>query len=94
MMEQSRLKWVVSSVQLELLPTDSLQVHIIDKNGKFLRFLDIVCSNPMQLALDEEDSLYIADTHGNIKMVEYIERCEMERIWRFVKEKTFRLFKI
>lgn len=69
--------------------SDSLQVHIIDKNGKFLRFLDIVCSNPMQLALDEEDILYIADTHGNIKMVEYIERTVIEQVWRFVKKVSF-----
>lgn len=55
-----------------ILVSDSLQVHIVDINGHFLRFLDIVCSNPMRLALDAYDNLYIADTHGNVKMVKYM----------------------
>lgn len=56
----------------QILVSDSLQVHIVDINGHFLRFMDIVCSNPMRLALDADDNLYIADTHGNVKMVKYM----------------------
>uniref|UniRef100_K1QI48 Inositol hexakisphosphate and diphosphoinositol-pentakisphosphate kinase n=1 Tax=Magallana gigas TaxID=29159 RepID=K1QI48_MAGGI len=39
----------------QILVSDTLNVHIVDKNGKFLLFLDIVCSNPMRLALDEAE---------------------------------------
>lgn len=65
----------------QILVSDSLQVHIVDKNGQFLRFLDIVCSNPMRLALDEDDNLYIADTHGNVKMVNYMRIRVFKQLW-------------
>lgn len=55
-----------------ILVSDSLKVHIIDKNGQFLHFLNIACSNPLRLAIDEYDNLYIAEVHGNVKMVRYI----------------------
>lgn len=49
-------------------------IHILDKDGKLIRFLNIVCSNPMRLALDEDDYLHIADKHGNVKIVQYLEQ--------------------
>lgn len=65
---------IATDSMAHILISDSLQVHIVDRNGQFLRFLDIVCSNPMRLALDEGDNLFIADTHGNVKMVVYMGR--------------------
>lgn len=69
----------------QILVSDSFQVHIVDNNGQFLRFLDIVCSNPMRLALDEGDNLFIADTHGNVKMVVYMRRNILEDILRVMQ---------
>lgn len=57
-----------------ILVSDTLMIHIIDVDGKFIRFLNIVCSFPMRLALDEDDYLYIADKHGNVKIVQYLEQ--------------------
>lgn len=54
-----------------ILVSDSLKIHIIEENGQFLRFLDMVCSNPLRLALDEDDNLYITDTYGIVKVVRY-----------------------
>lgn len=75
----------------QILVSDSFQVHIVDKNGQFLRFLDIVCSNPMRLALDEGDNLYIADTHGNVKIVQYMSSSFMASLWRNTKESFSKL---
>lgn len=54
------------------LVSDTFMIHKIDIDGKFIRFLNIVCSIPMQLALDEDDYLYIADKHGNVKIVQLV----------------------
>lgn len=64
---------IATDSKAHILVSDSLKIHIINENGQFLRFLDIVCSNPLRLALDEDDNLYIADTHGNVKVVWYTE---------------------
>lgn len=56
------------------LVSDTFMIHVIDIDGKFLRFLNIVCSLPMRLALDEDDYLYIVDKHGNVKIVQYLEQ--------------------
>lgn len=70
----------------QILVSDSFQVHIVDNNGQFLRFLDIICSNPMRLALDEDNNLFIADTHGNVKMVVYMRRNIIQSIWRVARQ--------
>lgn len=62
---------IATDSKAHILVSDSLKIHIIEENGQFLRFLDMVCSNPLRLALDEEDNLYITDTHGNVKVVRY-----------------------
>lgn len=64
---------IATDSKAHILVSDSLKIHIIKENGQFLRFLDIVCSNHLRLALDEDDNLYIADTHGNVKVVRYTE---------------------
>lgn len=56
------------------LVSDTFMIHIIDIDGKLIRFLNIVCSIPMRFALDEDDYLYIADKHGNVKIVQYLEQ--------------------
>lgn len=73
---------IATDSMAQILVSDSFQVHIVDNNGQFLRFLDIVCSNPVRLALDEGDNLFIADTHGNVKMVVYMRRNILADIWR------------
>lgn len=65
---------IASDSAANILVADTFMMHIIDIDGMFLRFLNIVCLNPMRLALDEDDNLYIADTHGNVKIVQYIEQ--------------------
>lgn len=62
---------IATDSKAHILVSDSLKIHIIEENGQFLRFLDMVCSNPLRLALDEDDNLYISDTHGNVKVVRY-----------------------
>lgn len=76
---------IATDSMAQILVSDSFQVHIVDNNGQFLRFLDIVCSNPMRLALDEGDNLFIADTHGNVKMVVYMRRNILEDILRVMQ---------
>uniref|UniRef100_K1RF64 Uncharacterized protein n=1 Tax=Magallana gigas TaxID=29159 RepID=K1RF64_MAGGI len=76
---------IATDSMAQILVSDSLKVHIVDNNGQFLRFLDIVCSNPMRLALDEGDNLFIADTHGNVKMVVYMRRDIIADIWRMAQ---------
>lgn len=75
---------IATDSMAHILVSDSLKVHIVDKNGQFLRFLDIVCSTPMRLAFDECDNLFIADTHGNVKMVVYMRTDTLSYIWRQV----------
>lgn len=55
-----------------ILVSDSFKVHIIDENGQFLRFLGIICSNPLRLAIDENDNLYIAETLGIVKKIKFL----------------------
>lgn len=62
---------IATDSKAHILVSDSLKIHIIKENGQFLRFLDMVCSNPLRLALDEDDNLYITDTHGDVKVVRY-----------------------
>lgn len=75
---------IATDSKARILVSDSLKIHIIKENGQFLRFLDIVCLNPLRLALDEDDNLYIADTHGNVKVVRYTENI-FERGLRYIK---------
>lgn len=63
---------IATDSKANILVSDSLKIHVIDWNGQFLRFLDIVCSNPLRLALDEDDNLYIGETLGIVKKVIYI----------------------
>lgn len=76
---------IATDSKAHILVSDSLKIHIIKENGRFLRFLDIVCSNPLRLALDEDDNLYIADTHGNVKVVQYT-RAKFPGVLTFLKK--------
>lgn len=59
---------IATDSMANVLVSDSKKVHIIDMNGQ----LGIVCLNPLRLALDKDDNLYIADTTGNVKLVKYM----------------------
>lgn len=72
---------IATDSMANILVSDSLKIHVIDNNGKFLHFLDI-CSNPLRLALDEDDNLYIAETLGIVKKVQYIEKIHFWQIWK------------
>lgn len=60
---------IATNSMTNIIASDSLQVHMIHKNGLVIRFSNTTCSNPKLSTLDEGDNLYIADTHGNVKMV-------------------------
>lgn len=62
---------IATDSMANILVSDSLKIHIIDGNGQFLGFLDIVCSKPLRLALDKDDNLYIAGTLGIVTKVKY-----------------------
>lgn len=63
-----------SAANILVYNTFMIHIHVMDKDGKLIRFLNIVCPNPMRFALDEDDYLYIADKHGNVKIVQYLEQ--------------------
>lgn len=77
---------IATDSKAHILVSDSLKIHIIEENGQFLRFLDMVCSNPLRLALDEDDNLYITDTHGNVKVVRYTcTNAFITKVHRFIR---------
>lgn len=69
---QFRPVGITTDSQAHILVSDSLAVHIVDMNGQFLRFLNILFKDPLRLATDCDDNLYIVETSGIVKKVRYM----------------------
>lgn len=63
---------IATDSMAHILVSTPFQVHVIDMNGEFLRFLDIGGLNPLRLTLDKDDNLYMADSQGNVRMIQYL----------------------
>lgn len=59
---------VIDSV-FNIFVFDIFMIYLIDIDGKFICFLNIVCLILMWLVLDEDDYFYIVDKYGNVKIV-------------------------
>lgn len=82
---------IATDSMANILVSTPRQVHIIDMNGQFLRFLDIGRLNPLRLTLDKDDNLYMADTQGNVRMIKYIDK-SFEKLLRSAVSFIQRLF--
>lgn len=69
---QFRPVGITTDRQAHILVSDSLNVHIVDMNGQFLCFLNLVFNDPLRIATDSEDNLYVVETSGIVKKVRYL----------------------
>lgn len=67
-----RLVGIATDSQAHILVSDSMAVHIVDKNGQFICFLNCDCSGSLRLATDTEDNLYVAESSGKVMMIQYM----------------------
>lgn len=63
---------IATDSQAHILVSDSMAVHIVDKNGQFICFLNCDCSGSLRLATDTEDNLYVAESSGKVMMIQYM----------------------
>jgi len=80
---------VVEDAQGNLLVLDKGQVHIYDRQGKFLSVLDVqekggCCGEPSDIALDRRGNIFLC--YPNMKLVQGFDR-EGNRICRFSAKK-------
>lgn len=63
---------IATDSQAHILVSDSMTVHIVDKNGQFICFLNCDCSGSSRLATDTDDNLYVAESSGKVTMIQYM----------------------
>lgn len=69
---QFRPVGITTDSQAHILVSDSLNVHIIDMDGQFLCFLNLVFKDPLRIGTDSDDNLYVVETSGIVKKVRYM----------------------
>lgn len=69
---QFRPVGITTDSQGHIMVSDSLNVHVIDMNGQFLCFLNLVFKDPLRIATDSDDNLYVVETSGIVKKVRYM----------------------
>ncbi|XP_061177570.1 E3 ubiquitin-protein ligase TRIM36-like [Saccostrea echinata] len=67
---------IATDSQSQIVTTDSNNhcVHILDENGKFLRYIDNCnLSNPWAICVNSKDNLFVAEQYsGKVKQIKYI----------------------
>ena len=64
---------LVSASSILVVDRNNDCVHVIDRNGKFLRYINCSLKDPFVLSIDSDENLWVGECdEQNIKVIKYL----------------------